>query len=92
MAKSRRGSKPRTQLPEMSRDAEVRTAGTTRWSIQRAALTGASCGALVGLARLFIIPELGYPAAYYVGAVLGWAVVGALLGILIAAVKNASGR
>lgn len=92
MAKSRRGSRARTQLPEASKGTGVQTAGTTRWSIQRAALNGASGGALVGLARLFFIPEPGYPAAYYVGAILGWAVLGGLLGILIAAVKNATGR
>lgn len=92
MAKSRRGSKTRTHLPEASRRTGAQTAGTTRWSIQRAALNGASCAALVGLARLFIIPEPGYPAAYYVGAIGGWAVLGGLLGILIAAVKNAAAR
>lgn len=60
--------------------------------MQRAAVNGASCGALLGFARLLIFPEPGYAAAYYVGAVLGWAVLGVLFGVMIAAVNNAARR
>lgn len=61
----------------------------SRWSIARAARNGAWCGALISLARV-AIGEPGAPAAYYIGATLGWAVVGSLLGVLIAIIKNAA--
>lgn len=92
MAKSRRGPKSRASLPAGSRDNGAQAAGAMRWSLQRAAMNGALCDSLVGLARLLIFPEPGYPAAYYIGAILGWAVLGSMLGIIIAVVTNAARR